>query len=207
MQRVRLSGHAEWKGPTDAQTIPYELYLFVQDAAQDRTCADGYGAQLQRSINLPGLNASTGSSGFVMSGDEQIPAAPPASGRDWSKQSLPFSVRRGVREVLLCAYQRSVIDPVAAFALAVKVVPPSCAVGTRSVRQGNRLAVDCNVSGALQVKFARAGRVRTVETRLSTRSGAGAVRTGSLPPGRYTVRFVSGAVRLAGTTTVRVRPR
>jgi len=205
VQKVRFSGHAEWKAPTDAQTIPYELYLYVQDAAKSDTCADGYGAQLQKAINLPGLNGSTGSSGFVMAGDTEIAPDVPATGLDWSAPSLPFSVRRGVREVLLCGYQRSIIDAVAAFALAVKVVPPACHVGARSVRRGDRLALDCNVSGALQVRFARGGHVRTVRTRLSTRSGDGAVRTGSLPRGRYTVRFVSGAVRLAGTTRVRVR--
>ena len=205
VQKVRFSGHAEWPAPTDAQTIPYELYLYVQDAARSETCADGYGAQLQRAINLPGLNASTSSSGFVMKGDTEIAPDVPAGGLDWSAPSLPFSVRRGVREVLLCGYQRSIMEPVAAFALAVEVVPPACQVGTRSVRRGNRLALDCNVSGTVQVRFTRAGRVRTVPTTLSTRGGDGRVRTGSLPRGRYTVRFVAGAVRLAGTTTVRVR--
>ena len=205
VQRVRFSGHAEWRAATDAQTIPYELYLYVQDAAASDTCADGYGAQLQKAINLPQLNGSTASSGFVMAGDTEIAPDVPATGLDWSASSLPFSVRRGVREVLLCGYQRSILDAVAAFALAVEVVPPSCRVGTRSVLRGDRLALDCNVSGTLQVRFTRGGRVRTVHTRLSARSGDGAVRTGSLPRGRYTVRFVAGAVRLAGTTRVRVR--
>ncbi len=53
---MRFSGHAEWRAATDAQTIPYELYLYVQDAAVSDTCADGYGAQLQKAINLPRLN-------------------------------------------------------------------------------------------------------------------------------------------------------
>ena len=140
-----------------------------------------------------------------MAGDTEIAPDVPARGLDWSAPSLPFSVRRGVREVLLCAYQRSVIDAVAAFALAVEVVPPACHVGTRSVRRGNRLALDCNVSGTCRCGSRAPGACGPSATRLSTRSGDGRVRTGSLPPGRYTVRFVSGAVRLDGTTTVRVR--
>ena len=205
VQKLKLSGHAEWPAATDAQTLPYELYLFAQDAAKGRTCEDAYGAQLQKAINLPGLNASTADSGFVMAGEREVRPAVPATGLDWSLQSLPFSIRRGVDEVLLCAYQRVNRDPVAAFALAVDVVPPACDVGTHSVRRGNRLALDCNVSGTLQVRFVRDGRVRTVTTSLSARTGGGAVKTGSLRPGRYTVRFVSGKVRLAGTTSVRVR--
>lgn len=205
VQKIKLSGHAEWPAATDAQTLPYELYLFAQDAAKGRTCEDAYGAQLQKAINLPGVNASTAESGFVMAGEREIAPAIPATGVNWSLPSVPFSIRRGVGEVLLCGYQRLNRDPVAAFALAVDVVPPACAVGTHSVRRGNRLALDCNVSGALQVRFERNGRVRTVTTWLGARSGAGAVKTRSLRPGRYTVRFVSGKLRLAGTTTVRVR--
>jgi hypothetical protein len=29
--RVRMSGHADWGGPTDEFTTPYDLYLFVQN--------------------------------------------------------------------------------------------------------------------------------------------------------------------------------
>src|SRR5215813_10675875 len=67
--KAALSGHADWKGPTDDTTIAYDISLFVQNADVVPHCAQSYGGQLQASINL-NLNASTSISGFVVDGTQ-----------------------------------------------------------------------------------------------------------------------------------------
>ena len=80
VERVKLSGHAQWNEPTDEATISYSLALYVQNADVDPNCAPSYGAQLQKSINLSGLNASTAISGFVVSENQSVSPTPPAPG-------------------------------------------------------------------------------------------------------------------------------
>ena len=86
--------------------------------------------------------------------------------------------------MLLCAYQRYIIDDVAGFQLPVRVEQPSCKAASSSVRRGRKLALKCNVSGAITVRF-RGPRSRTAQGRLSTRDGSGAVSTRGLQRGRY----------------------
>ncbi len=118
VQRVRLSGRAVWnESPTSDTTIGYSLSLYVQNAAVDDHCEPSYSAQLQKAINLPGLNAATAISGFVMQDDFNVDPQPPASTLDWSGESIPFAVKVGVPRIVLCAYQRYVIDDVAWYQL------------------------------------------------------------------------------------------
>jgi hypothetical protein len=205
-QRVRLAGHAQWD-PETFKTIPdYDLFLYVQDAAVDGTCAPWYGMQSQKAINLPGLSASASISGWVVEGDQSLSPPPGMTATDWAGDSLPFSVKLGVRRVLLCAYQRFIIDDVASYALSVPVEPPGCTLATRSIRRGSKLRVECNVSGALRARFKGRGRVRTLSGKLSTKNGKGTIRTRLLRPGRYRVSFSSNGTPLKGGTTVRIRP-
>jgi hypothetical protein len=201
--RVQLSGHAEWGEPTDETTTPYDLSLFVQDAAVEPACAGSYGSQLQMGINVD-LNATTSISGWAMQGDLHINPAPPATGIDWSGESLPFVVEPGVENVLLCGFQRYVIDDAAGFQLPVRIAQPSCRARRSTVRRGRPLALRCNVSGAVTVRF-RGARSRTLRTRLSTENGTGTIPTRRLRPGRYRVTVTAGELRLGRPFRIRVR--
>jgi hypothetical protein len=202
--RVKLSGHAEWnRPPTDEFTTPYDLWLFVQNPDVVPECAQSVSAQRQAGINID-LNATTSISGWVMEGDLNINPAPPASGIDWSGESLPFSVKPGLDRVLLCGYQRYIIDDVAGFQLPLKVEQPSCKAARSTVRRGRRLALKCNVSGAVTVRF-RGPRSRTAQGKLSTEDGSGGVSTRGLKRGRYRVTVFSGELQLGKTFRVRVR--
>jgi hypothetical protein len=201
---VGMSGHAEWnRPPTDASTIGYDLYLFVQNPDVVPNCARSYGAQLQMGINV-GLSGSNSISGWVMEADLQVNPAPPASGIDWSGESVPFSVKPGLDRVLLCAYQRYIIDDASGFQLPVRVEQPRCRPARATVKRGRRLALKCNVSGAASVRF-RGPRSRTITTRLSTEDGSGAVATRSLKRGRYRVTVFSGEQQLGEPFRVRIR--
>ena len=118
--------------------------------------------------------------------------------------SPPFAVKPGLDRVLLCAYQRYIIDDVAGFQLPVRVEQPSCKAASSSVRRGRKLALKCNVSGAITVRF-RGPRSRTAQGRLSTRDGSGAVSTRGLKRGRYRVTVFAGGIQLGKTFRVRVR--
>jgi hypothetical protein len=150
--RVKLSGHAEWDEPTDELTTPYDLSLFAQNPDIEPACAPSYGSQLQMGINID-LNASTSISGWVMDGDLHVYPSPPATGIDWSGESVPFSIKPGLDRVLLCGFQRYIIDDAAGFQLPVRVEQPSCRAARSTVRHGRRLALKCNVSGAVTVRF------------------------------------------------------
>jgi hypothetical protein len=201
--RVQMSGHAEWGGPTDELTTPYDLYLFVQNPDVEPACAPSYGSQLQMGINLD-LSASDSISGWVMEGDLHVNPSPPASGIDWSGESVPFSVKPGLDRVLLCGFQRYIIDDVAGFQLPVRVEQPRCRATRRTVRRGRKLRLRCNVSGDVRVRF-RGARSRTVPARLSSRDGTGSVSTRRLGRGRYRVTVWVGEVRLGRPFTIRVR--
>lgn len=201
--RVKLSGHARWKDPNDTFLSGYGLYLYVQDADADPSCEPWYGPQLQKSINVR-VNATTASSGFVMGGEQEVKRDPASLDSDWSTDSAPFAVRPGVRKVLLCAYQRYVIDDVASYQLPVTVQQPRCRPARSAVRRGSKLRLRCNVSGRVSVRF-RGGRSRTLSTRLSTAKGEGTVSTRSLRPGRYRVTVHAGDQQIGGRFTVRVR--
>lgn len=204
VQRVRLAGHAQWDPETFATIPDYDLWLYVQDAAVDETCAPWYGMQQQKAINLPGLSASESISGWVLEGDLSLSPPPGMTTTDWAGDSLPFSVKLGVRRVMLCAYQRFIIDDVASYALSVPVAQPRCKLARRSVRRGRKLRVECNVSGELRARFRGPGRARTITGRVSTKNGKGTLRTRSLRPGRYRVTFSSNETPL-GSATVRIR--
>jgi hypothetical protein len=201
--RVRMSGHAEWGEPTDESTGSYSLSLFVQDPDVEPNCAPSYGSQLQMGINLD-LNASSSISGWVMQDDLHVNPAPPASGIDWSGESVPFSVELGLDRVLLCGYQRYVIDDVAGFQLPVRVEQPACRPARKAVRRGRRLPLKCNVSGAVKVRF-RGVRSRTVTARMSRKDGTGSVATRRLTRGTYRVTVWAGELRLGRAFKIRVR--
>jgi hypothetical protein len=202
--RVKMSGHAEWnRPPTDEFTTAYDLYLYVQNPDVVPDCAGSYGAQLQMGINLD-FSGSSSISGWVMEADLHVNPAPPASGVDWSGESVPFSVRPGLDRVLLCGFQRYIIDDVAGFQLPVEVEQPRCRPARATVKRGRRLALKCNVSGAASVRF-RGPRSRTVTTRLSTKEGSGAVATRGLKRGRYRVTVWSGETKLGKPFRVRIR--
>lgn len=201
--RVRLSGHARWKDPNDTFLSGYSLWLYVQDAEVDPACEPWYGGQLQKAINVD-VNATTAISGFVMSGEQEVTRDPSTLDVDWSSESAPFSVRRGVRRILVCAYQRYVIDDVASYQLALNVEQPACRPARATIRRGAKLRLDCNVSGRATVRL-RGARSRTLPIRLSTRDGDGTVSTRRLRPGRYRVSVHAGDQQLGRPFTVRVR--
>jgi hypothetical protein len=117
---------------------------------------------------------------------------------------VPFSVKPGLDRVLLCAYQRYIIDDASGFQLPVRVEQPRCRPARATVKRGRRLALKCNVSGAASVRF-RGPRSRTITTRLSTKDGSGAVATRSLKRGRYRVIVFSGEQQLGEPFRVRIR--
>jgi hypothetical protein len=201
--RVRMSGHADWGGPTDGFTTPYDLYLFVQNPDVEPACAPSYGAQLQMGINLD-LSAAASISGWVMEGDLHVNPAPPASWTDWSGDSVPFSVKPGLDRALLCGFQRYIIDDVAGFQLPVRVDQPRCRPTRKTVKRGRRLSLKCNVGGNVQVRF-RGARSRTVPARVSRADGTGAVSTRRLARGSYRVTVRAGEVRLGPPFRIRVR--
>lgn len=204
ISRVHLSGHAHWNRPAESDPFDsgYGLWLFVQDADVDPACEPWFGPQLQKAINI-GVNATTASSGFVMQGELEVQRDPSVQDVDWSLESAPFTVRRGVRRVLLCAYQRYIVDDAASYQLPLSVEQPSCRPVRKRVR--TRLALDCNVSGRVQVRFSRRGTRRTVSVRLSAEDGSGKVSTRRLRPGRYRVTVRAGGEPLGRTFTIRVR--
>lgn len=202
--RVAMSGHAEWNRPTDAFTDPYDLYLFVQNPRVEAECAPWYGPQLQAGINVD-ISASASGSGWVMEGSLKVSPAPPASGTDWKGESVPFAVKPGLgNRVLLCAYQRNIIDDVASYQLSVPVEQPRCRPTRSTVRKGRQLALRCNVSGKASVRFS-GPRKRTVSTRISTKNGRAKVSTKALRSGRYRVTVTTGGLQLERPFTVVVR--
>jgi hypothetical protein len=204
VQTVKLSGHADWGAATDATTLDYGISMYVQDPEVDQTCSPSYSGQLQKSINLPGLNASTAPTGFVVQDNQRIDPAPPAPTLDWSGDSLKFAVRLGARSVLLCVYARYVTDDVASYALQVPVAAPRCRPKATRVRRGRALAVSCNVAGTISVKATRRGaRARTLTMRAATGTGAARLSTRTLAKGSYTLAFSTGGVAV-GTARLRV---
>jgi hypothetical protein len=202
--RVSMSGHAEWnRPPTDEFTTPYDLYLYVQNPDVVPACAPSYGSQLQMGINLD-LSASSSISGWVMEADPHVNPAPPASGIDWSGESVPFSAKPGLDRVLLCGFQRYITDDVAGFQLPVRVEQPTCTAARSTIKRGRRLALKCNVSGAVTVRF-RGPRRRTAQGKLSTKDGTGAVSTRGLERGRYRVTVFADELRLGRPLRIRVR--
>ncbi len=204
VQKVKLSGHANWGGATSATTTRFALSMYVQDPDVDASCSPTYSAQLQKSINLPGLNASQAVTGFVVQDNQGVVPSPPAPTLDWSGESLPFSVRLGLDRVLLCAYVRYVTDDVASYALQVPVVAPACRPKATKVRRGRSLAIRCNLAGTVKVKASRSGRkARTLTVRAAAGTGAAALSTRTLAKGSYRLSFSSGALSL-GTARLRV---
>jgi hypothetical protein len=203
---VKMRGHAEWDEPTDASTIGYDLSIYAQDADVHPTCEVSLNAQRQKSINLPGLSASQSISGWVMEGDLSIQPSPPATGVDWQGESLPFAIRPGVRNLLLCGFQRWIIDDAAWYTLPLRVRQPSCRLLRRSVRRGARVRLKCNLSGRVTVLLRRRGtrpRRRTVTVR--SKDGTGRLRTGGLRRGSYRVTMTSGEIRLGPRRRLRIR--
>jgi hypothetical protein len=201
--RVAMAGHAEWGEPTDDTTQHYDLSLFVQNADIEPACGGSYGTQLQMGINID-LNATTSISGWVMQGDIDLVPSPPATGTDWSAESLPFVIKPGLDRVLLCGFQRYIIDDVAGFQLPVRVEQPACRAQRTAVRRGRALRLECNVSGPVTVRF-RGARRRDVRSRLSSEDGTGSVPTRRLARGRYRVTVWAGELRLGRTFRIRVR--
>jgi hypothetical protein len=201
--RVRMSGHAHWNDPaSDPFDSGYGLWLYVQDAAVDPACEPWFGAQLQKAINI-GINATTASSGFVMQGEQEVQRPPDGVETDWSTDSAPFTVRPGVRRIVLCAYQRYIVDDAASYQLPLRVEQPVCRPRGKAVRRA--LWLDCNVSGRISVGFAGGGLRRTVDARLSTKNGNGIVSTRRLAPGRYRVTVRAGELVLGRSFAIRVR--
>lgn len=120
---VRMSGHADWGGPAGVAASDYSLSLYVQNAALDPHCAHSYGSQLQKTINLP-VNASVGVSGWVVHDNLYVKPSPPSQTLDWAGETVPFAIRPGIPNVVLCAFQRYVIDDVAWYELPLTVAQP-----------------------------------------------------------------------------------
>jgi hypothetical protein len=202
---VRLSGHAQWNEPeTDESTIPYSLSMYAQDAAVDGQCSTSYGAQLQKSINLPDLNASTSISGFVLDGDLNVNPAPPANTIDWAGDALPFAIKPGVDRVLLCAYQRYVIDDAAYYQLPVRVEQPACRLKPASVKRGESLMATCNFRGELRIQFKGDGGRKRTATATADERGRARVPTRKLAEGVYRVTITTTDLRVA-KQRIRVR--
>jgi hypothetical protein len=203
--RVQLSGRADWGGPTDVSTIPYSLAIYAQNADVDPRCEPSYGAQLQKSINLPNLGASETLTDFVLNGDLVVNPSPPAQSIDWAGESLPFVITPGVSRVLLCGYMRYVIDDAAWFQLPVAVRRFPCRLGPTTVRRGRGLRLSCvgGLNGSVRVRFARRGRGRTVGATI--RDDTALVRTGRLARGVYRVTVLTRGVPLSPGTRVRIR--
>jgi hypothetical protein len=204
VQKVKLSGHANWGEPTSATTTSYSLSMYVQNPEVDATCSPNYGGQLQKSINLPGLNASQSITGFVVQDNLNVSPTPPEAESDWSGESLPFAVKPGLTKVLLCAYVRYITDDVASYGLEVPVTAPRCKPKTTKIRRGRALALSCNLSGTVTVKATRSGRkARTLTVKAASGTGAAKLSTRTLAKGSYTLRFSSGKLAL-GSARVRV---
>jgi hypothetical protein len=117
---------------------------------------------------------------------------------------VPFSVKPGLDRVLLCGFQRYIIDDVAGFQLPVRVDQPRCRPTRTTIRRGRRLSLKCNVGGTVQVRF-RGPRSRTVQARVSREDGTGAVSTRRLARGTYRVTVRAGELRLGPPFRIRVR--
>lgn len=204
-QAVRLSGHAEWGEPTSDTTTTFGVSLYAQDPRVDPACAPTFGGQLQKVINLPGLNATASTTGFVVGdGVIRVRPTPPAPGQDWAIESAPFVVRPGVTQVLLCAYQRYVTDDVASFQRTVRVDQPGCVFRPSSVRRGRAARLRCNFTGPVTARLTRKGqRSRTARATIGP-EGTATLKVGRLAKGRWTARFVSNDVAV-GRATLRVR--
>lgn len=201
--KAHMSGHADWGGPTDNLTIPYDLALSVHNADIVPQCGQSYGAELQMNINVR-VNASTSISNFVVDSNQNISPTPPNAGLDWSGDSLPFSIQPGLDHVLLCGYVRYVTDDVAWYQLPVTVKQPACTAVRSTVRRGSKLELKCNVSGPATVRFT-GPRTRTVAVKIPSSNGRVKVSTTSLKRGRYRVTVRSNGLQLGAPMRVRVR--
>lgn len=204
--KVRLSGHAEWGGPTDNLTIPYTLSLYVQNADVDPNCEQSYGGQLQKAINVPTLGAAEAITDWVLSDNVNLTPNVPASGIDWSYDSILFVVTPGVSHVVLCGYQRFIVDDAAWYQLPVNVQQPTCALTRASVRRGTALGIRCNFHGSLTVRLSGA-RKRTMAVTIGS-GGTGKLSTRTLRRGRYRVSSLNAGtlkVRVGKPSTFRVR--
>jgi hypothetical protein len=191
---VRLAGHAEWDEPTDDTTIPYSLAIYAQNADVHPSCETSYGAQLSKAINIPTLGASEAITDWVVSETIRVNPAPPNTGIDWAIDSTPFVISPGVQNLLLCGFQRYVIDDVAWFQLPVRVQQPACTV---QVRRGRKLALRCNVSGRMTLRFTRPrARARTIAATVGSR-GRTTLSTRRLRRGTYRVTVAAGTLKLA----------
>jgi hypothetical protein len=202
--KVKMSGHAQWNEPTDALTTPYSLVLFVADADIDPNCSPAFDEQRGKWLNLPNLNAANSSSPLVVNETIQVQPNPPELGLDWSIDSLPFAIRPGLDNVILCAYVRYIIDDVAWFQLPVTTRQPSCKAERATVRRGAELKLKCNVSGPATVRFS-GPRNRTVNVKISPKDGRVRVPTGSLRSGRYRISVKAGDLALGPALRVRIR--
>lgn len=202
VQRVKLSGRAFWKRWPD-YLYGYTLGLYAQDAAVDAHCDPTYSGQRQKGINLGSLSAAAGS-GWVVDESQRVNADETRNTVDWAFDSLPFSIRPGVRNVVLCAYVRYVIDDVAFFEQPARIEQPRCRLVPSAVRRGRSISVRCNVNGTMRVKLKRAGRrARSATVRIDS-NGRGRLSGRRLSAGRWTASFSSGDVKL-GSDRVRVR--
>ena len=106
-------------------------------------------------------------------------------------------------DVLLCAYQRYIVDDVAYRQQPLHTLPPSCSFASARVRRGKTVAVRCNVSGPIVLRFTRRGaRPRTLTARADGR-GIARLSTRRLARGSYRVAIGSNGVGL-GKRTLRV---
>jgi hypothetical protein len=203
-QTVALSGHAEWPAVLGDHPFAFDLALYVQDPNVDGTCATFYSAELQKAVNLPGLNATPGRTGLVLDGSLTVAAKDDRSPVDWATDTPPFVVRPGLTRVLLCAYTRYVIDDVAGYSLSVPVAQPRCRLTKATISHGRAARVTCNVDGAITARVSGGGRTRTLTFTSAKTTRRGTLPTRSLQRGRYRVTFSRNGVPL-GTASLRVR--
>jgi hypothetical protein len=203
-QTVTLSGHAEWPPVLGEHPFGFDLALYVQDPNVDSSCATFYSGELQKAVNLPGLNATPNRTGLVLDGSLTVAAKDDRSPVDWATDSPPFVVRPGLSRALLCAYTRYVIDDVAGYSLSVPVVQPRCRLTKATISHGRAARVTCNVDGTITARVAGAGRTRTLTFTAAKSTHRGTLATRTLKRGRYRVTFSRSGVPL-GTARLRVR--
>jgi len=95
--KVRLSGHAQWKEPTDDLTVPYTLSIYVQNADVDPRCEPSKGAQLQKAINVATLGASETITDFVLDDASASTRRRPTRASTGRSTRCPSSSARGCR--------------------------------------------------------------------------------------------------------------
>jgi hypothetical protein len=200
--RVQLDGHARWRAPTGLASPDYSLWLYAQNADVDGRCEPTVTSQRQKAINIAGLGASETLTDWVVNGTLRVAPKIPESDLDWAIDSLPFVIKPGVRQVLLCGYERALIDDVATYELSLPVAQPTCRLRRTTVGAGGSVPVKCNLSGTVGIQF---GSSTQRAVRLRAADGSGALSTLGTHAGTYQLSWRSGSAVVSGTARLTIR--